>query len=250
MSSPDPGTPRARRSQTAVRRAQRARPAASRRPRRVAERPTGPRWHRRKQARPAEILNAALETFVERGYAATRLEDVARRARISKGTMYVYFESKETLFKEVVRASIVPELERAAQRVRDHRGSARALLRALLEQWWEVMGESRVAGLPKLMTSEANNFPELATFWFEEVVKRAHEVIGSAIQLGVHLGEFRPVDVRLAVRLAIAPLMHASVMKYSFHRCMYEPTEHRALMKLHTELLLRGLAAHPEPRHE
>jgi AcrR family transcriptional regulator len=209
-----------------------------------------PRWRRRKDSRPAEILSAALSVFVERGYAATKLDDVARQAGVSKGTMYLYFESKEALFKEVVRASVVPEIERAEQRVQSHSGTARRLLEELIEGWWAVLGESRLSGLAKLMMGEANNFPELAQFWFEEVVRRSHAVTASAVQLGINLGEFRPVDTRLAARLAIAPLLHAAVMNHSIHRCTYEPADHRALVRLHTELFLRGLAAHPKPRHE
>lgn len=209
-----------------------------------------PRWQRRKEARPREILGAALDLFVERGYAATKIEDVARHAGVSKGTMYLYFESKEALFKEVVRASIVPELERAEQKLREHRGSAAQLLGELIESWWTVIGESRSSGLTKLMVGEATNFPELARFWYEEVVTRGRDVLASAIQLGISLGEFRPMDVPIAVRLAIAPLMHATVMKHSFNRCTYEPGDQRAIVRMHIALFLRGIATHPEPYHE
>lgn len=201
-----------------------------------------PRWHRRKEARPREIVSAALDLFVERGYAATKIEDVARRAGVSKGTMYLYFDSKEALFKEVVRASVVTEIERAEQKLRDHRGSAAQLLEELIEMFWSVIGESRSSGLPKLMIGEATHFPELARFWYEEVVRRSRDLLGTAIQLGINLGEFRPLDVSLAVRLALAPLIHASVMKHSFHRCTYEPADQRALVRTHIALFLRGIA--------
>jgi AcrR family transcriptional regulator len=99
-----------------------------------------PRWTRRKEARPAELLAAALELFVERGYAATRLEDVARRAGVSKGTVYLYFPGKEDLFKAVVREGLVPLLERGEKVVAEHEGSAVDLIRELVRGWWEGIG--------------------------------------------------------------------------------------------------------------
>src|ERR1700674_4704610 len=113
--------------------------------------PNAPRWERRKDARPAELLAAAVELFVERGYAATRLDDVARQAGVSKGTVYLYFASKEELFKAVVREGLVPLLERGEKMVAEHHGSAAELIRNLVHGWWESIGLTPFAGLPKLM---------------------------------------------------------------------------------------------------
>src|SRR5262252_8704646 len=101
-----------------------------------------PRWERRKDARPAELLAAALDLFVERGYAATRLDDVARRAGVSKGTVYLYFSSKEELFKAVVREGLVPLLERGEKMVAEHRGSIATLIDQLVRGWWEAVGHT------------------------------------------------------------------------------------------------------------
>src|SRR5262245_747063 len=103
------------------------------------------------EQRPGHILNAALEAFVENGFAATRLEDVAKRAGVSKGTLYLYFENKEELFKAAVRENIVPFLDRAEQRVNTFEGSSRDLFVELLHDWWKAMHESRITGLPKLI---------------------------------------------------------------------------------------------------
>ncbi len=201
-----------------------------------------PRWHRRKEARPAEILAAALEMFVEHGYAATKLEDVARRAGVTKGTMYLYFDSKEALFKEVVRTSLVSSIERGEQMVEAHAGSARELLEALLRLWLEALRESRSLGIPKLMVAEATNFPELSRFYYEEIVRRGHRLIGRVIQRGIDHGEFRPVNVPYAVRLAVAPILLTAIMQHSLYACTGEKVDIHALMDLHIELFLRGLA--------
>src|SRR5260370_7750478 len=87
-----------------------------------------PRWQRRKQARPGEILTAALELFVERGFTATKLADVARRAGVTKGTVYLYFDGKEALLKAIVRQTIVPALATGDHLVPDHQASPADLL--------------------------------------------------------------------------------------------------------------------------
>src|SRR2546425_1008794 len=118
-----------------------------------------PRGRRGREARPAELLQAALDVFVERGYAATRLEEVARRAGVTKGTMYVYYANKETLFKELVRTTALPVVESAEELVRTHRGPARELVALILRRRWDAMVNGRVGGIAKLMMSEAGNFP-------------------------------------------------------------------------------------------
>ena len=108
---------------------------------------TKPRWERRKDARPQELLEAALDLFVERGYAATRLEDVARRAGVSKGTLYLYYENKEELFKAVVRSSIVPIIGDAEVSVAEFEGHSADLLRQLVLSWWGRLGATKVLSL-------------------------------------------------------------------------------------------------------
>src|ERR1700680_1665375 len=105
-----------------------------------------PRWQRRKEARPAEIVAAALDVFVERGFAATKLEEVARRAGVTKGTVYLYFASKEALFKSVVRETIVPSIARGEARAQAHTGTARELFVQLVRAFWTQIGETPLAG--------------------------------------------------------------------------------------------------------
>src|SRR3989442_12947936 len=151
-------------------------PAVARRSRKAR-----PRWQRRKAARPAEIVTAALEVFVQRGFAATRLEEVARRAGVTKGTVYLYFKSKEALFKAVVRETIVPVIAQGEAIARSFTGSARDLVERLVREYWRLIGETALAGIPKLMMADAATFPDLTRFYYDEVVTRGHRLIAGVI---------------------------------------------------------------------
>lgn len=206
-----------------------------------------PRPRRRKDARPGELIAAALELFVERGFAATRLEDVARRAGVSKGTVYLYFPSKEELFKQVVRTGIVPVLEAGALLLQQHQGSCADLLRALLHGWWERIGATSLAGIPKLMMSEAGNFPELARFYHDTVILRGRAIVTEILRRGAARGEFRAVDPEQAIDVVFAPLLLLAIWRYSFGSCcptaVVDPSR---FIDTHVDLLINGLRAGPE----
>jgi AcrR family transcriptional regulator len=210
---------------------------------------SAPRWKRRKDERPGEILAAALEEFVERGYAATRLDDVAQRAGVTKGTMYLYFDSKEELLKAAVRQNVLPVIERGERLVEEHRGPSGELLREVVRAWWEFLHGTRVGGISKLMMAEARNFPDLARFYHDEVVKRGHALFARVLQRGIDSGEFRPVEVPVAVRLIVAPLIMSSIWKYSFSACEAVRVDLDRVIDLHLDLFLRGIAARPETHH-
>ena len=178
-----------------------------------------PRFERRKDARPGEILEAALDLFVEKGFAATRLEDVAQRAGVSKGTVYLYFDSKDDLFKSVIRSGMVRAIEEAEKLVAGFEGSSADLLRQIYAGWWQNIGGTKLSGIPKLMISEAQNFPELARFYYDEVIQRGSRLIASALERGVARGEFRPVNVDYAVRALVAPLIMRAILEHSFLPC-------------------------------
>jgi AcrR family transcriptional regulator len=205
-----------------------------------------PRWQRRKEARPAEIVAAALDVFVERGFAATKLEEVARRAGVTKGTVYLYFDSKDALFKAVVRETIVPIFARGEQMVAEYQGSAAALLSALVRKWWELIGETNLSGIPKLMMAEAGNFPALARFYYDEVISRGHRLMASVLERGIESGEFRRLDVTVTVKLAMAPLVHAANWRHSFALCTPDGLDITKYLDHHIEIFLRGIAQHPD----
>ena len=205
-----------------------------------------PRWQRRKEARPAEIVAAALDVFVERGFAATKLEEVARRAGVTKGTVYLYFENKDALFKAVVRETIVPIFARGEQMVAQHHGSAADLFSELVRRWWELIGETSLSGIPKLMMAEAGNFPVLARFYYDEVISRGQRLMASVLERGIENGEFQRLDVKIAVKLAMAPLLHAANWRHSFALCTPEGLDIAKYLDHHIHIFLRGIAQHPD----
>src|SRR5215470_7184646 len=167
----------------------------------------GTRWQRRKDARPAEILAAALACFKERGFTATRLEDVAAKAGVTKGTIYLYYPSKEELFKAVVRGELVPNIEHLEAALLDAPLPATVMLEQLCTFWVQRMVSSPASVIPKLVLAEAGNFPELARFYLETAVHRGLELIAAILRRGIASGEFRLVDVEHAAYCVIGPLL-------------------------------------------
>lgn len=205
---------------------------------------TKPRWERRKDARPQELLAAALEQFVERGYAATRLEDVAKHAGVSKGTLYLYFTNKEELFKAVVRANIVATIGEAEQDFALYDGPSGELLGTLLMRWWTDIWSTPLGGITKLMLAEGNNFPELAQFYNEEVVARGSSLIGEVLKRGIARGEFRPVDPVVTTRVLIAPVLMLMMWTHSYMpTCDMPEVTPEAFMDTFVSTTLRGLKA-------
>ncbi len=174
---------------------------------------------RRKEARPGELLAAALDLFVEKGFAATRAEEVAQRAGVSKGTLFLYFPSKEELFKAVVREHIGGTIREAFGELDSFPGTSTELVKYLMMQWWERYGNTKASGISKLMMSESNNFPELADFYQREVIIPGHQLIEKVILRGIATGEFRQVDVEYAVFSMLAPIMFLIMWKHSMSGC-------------------------------
>lgn len=201
------------------------------------------RWRRRKEARPGEIMSAALACFAERGFAATRLDDVAERAGVTKGTLYLYFPNKEELFKAVVRQALVPNIARGEALVAESGEPAPVVLERVLSQWAEMMA-TPASAIPKLMLAEAGNFPDLARFYLDEVVHRGMGLFGRLLRSGIARGEFRAVDIDHTMRCIVAPMILGMLWRHSFERHEKRSLDAKALCRAHLELLLRGL----EPR--
>ncbi|MBC3907069.1 MULTISPECIES: TetR/AcrR family transcriptional regulator [Undibacterium] len=200
-----------------------------------------PKWERRKDARPQELLAAALDLFVERGFAATRLDDVARAAGVSKGTLYLYFCSKEELFKAVVRESIVPLIGEAEGVIDQFEGNSEELFRLIMTTWWGSIGNTKLSGLPKLMMAEAGNFPELAKFYQEEVINRGENLVMTMLKRGMARGEIRSVDVEIDSRILIAPMIMMMIWKHSQGVCNIEPEKLDTYLEHYIELALHSL---------
>jgi AcrR family transcriptional regulator len=199
------------------------------------------RWTRRKEARPAELLSAALDLFVERGFAATRLDDVAARAGVSKGTLYLYFPSKEELFKAVIRSGIVPLIERGERQLEEHTGPKAELLRAIVFGWWESVGTSKLGGIPKLMFSECRNFPEIGRFYYDEVMSRGHHLIQTVLEQGMASGEFRQMDAMYAMRAIVAPLVFLLLWRHSFDFYDSKRIDPERYLDQHLDMVVSGL---------
>jgi len=203
--------------------------------------PRQPAHRRRKEARPAELTAAALDLFVEKGYAATRLDDVAAAAGVSKGTLYLYFASKEELFKAVVREGLLPALAEGEQLVAGFTGGSADLLREVGAGMWRLIGSQRIGGIPKLIFAEARNFPEIARFYHAEVIQRGTALIRSVVARGVARGEFRPVAIDAVVRIVMAPLLMRMIWRHSLDVCAVARIPDAIYFDEYFELMLRGL---------
>jgi len=199
------------------------------------------RWTRRKQARPAEILDAALKVFAEKGFAGARMEDIAARAGVTKGTIYLYFENKEAVFKSLVRESIGATLAGVSANVRDYQGSAKDLLRFALTAMAHRLTTSDLVVLPKIIIGESGNFPELARFYRDEIVDKGLALMSGLIARGIAQGEFRDISTAHAARLCVAPVLLGAMWRTTFARFDEEPYDYTGLIETHLDVLFRGL---------
>lgn len=210
---------------------------------------------RRKEARPGELLEAALELFVEKGFAATRVEEVAARAGVSKGTLFLYFPSKEELLKAVVRENISGRFSEWNAEFSAFEGSTADMLKHGMNTWWQRVGATRASGITKLMMSEAENFPDIAAFYQHEVIQPGQSLIRRILQRGMERGEFRAMDLDYAVYSVIAPMIFLILSRHSTAVCI---PEHMALdpekyIASQLSIVLQGLslpaaAASPESK--
>lgn len=214
---------------------------------------SGPLRQRRKQARPQELLDAALALFTERGFAATRSEEVAARAGVSKGTLYLYYPSKEELLKAVIRHYLAAEVEAGRREVQNHRGDMRDVLLKVLPDWWHRVFDSPASAVFKLVFTEGRNFPDIAAYYADEVIEPGSSMIREVIERGIERGEFRPVDVENTVHSLVLPMVMLCLHKHSVGACANHMLRapHRFIDD-HMATMARGLAAEvssaPEPR--
>jgi TetR/AcrR family transcriptional regulator len=204
-----------------------------------------PKRERRKEARPGELLDAALDLFVEKGFSAARVDEVAARAGVSKGTLFLYFQSKEDLFKAVVRENIANKFPAWQEEFATFEGSSSDMLRYALVSWWERIGKTRVSGITKLVMSEAQNFPEIAAFYQEEVIKPGNAMIRSILERGVQSGEFRDMDLEQAVHIIVAPMIFLMMWKHSMGACATSAkiVDPEQFIHMQVDVLLHGMTA-------
>jgi len=209
----------------------------------------GPR-QRRKEARPQELLEAALALFVEKGFAATRTEEVARLAGVSKGTLYLYYPSKEELFKAVVRHNVSSLIAEGAELAAQFEGSSSDLLSQLMQTWWQRIGNTPAAGIHKIVLAEVRNFPELAQFYTDEVIIPADRLFSDTVQRGIDRGEFRAMPKHEVAMMLMAPLIFMAVHRHSFAACPVHggvEVDATQMLRTHLDLVLRGLEVRAGP---
>ena len=175
-----------------------------------------PRFLRRPEARPEELVQAALAVFGERGFRQTTLTEVAERAGVSKGTVYLYFESKDDLFRAVVTQKVASLLEPAEAMARSHAGPAAELLTKLVHRMWEAMSKKDMGCLSRLVQTELTQFPDLRRFFFEEVIQRHRRLLHGIAVRGVATGEFRKEATTILPRMLPALVMQLNQVRFLY----------------------------------
>jgi AcrR family transcriptional regulator len=202
-----------------------------------------PLRQRRKEARPQELLDAALELFVEKGFSATRSDEVAERAGVSKGTLYLYYPSKEELLKAVIQQNLGQIIAQGTGIVDEFEGPTAELLSMLMNLWWDRVGNTPAGGIHKIMMSEVRNFPEIAQFYRDEIIQPATDLLGRTLQRGIDRGEFRALPVVEVTQALFAPLIFMALHKHSFGACPAEGLSMNCdgVIETHIDLMLNGL---------
>lgn len=199
---------------------------------------------RQKAERPGQIIEAAFAEFAQKGYAATRLEEVARRIGISKGTIYVYFPSKEELFKAMVRATLLPLFEGIEAIAAQSTAGGEALLRAVLDIAYQgLAGDARAREFMRLMIGEASRVPDLAAFYLHEITGRGNSVLMSVLERGAASGDFSadtPARLRAMPEALVAPIIMASLQRLTTGHLTDIP-DLEAQKAAHLDLILNGL---------
>ena len=207
--------------------------------------PRGPKFRRRAEARPDEVLDAALDLFIEKGFPATRVEDIAKRAGLSKGAVYLYFPSKEKILEGIVRRAIVPIAEHALSFAKTYEGDPRLIITMVLKMLAMKLNDPRLLAIPKLIFREVLGFPELAEMYRREVLDKVMPVVEGLIRKGIDEGYLRQVDPELTIRSIVGPIMiHVALMEIFG----IAPKDGFALERLvdnHLTILFDGLGAPP-----
>jgi len=211
----------------------------------IANAAAAPRM-RRKDARPGELLEAALQLFVSKGYAATRVQEVAALAGVSKGTLFLYFPSKQALFEAVVRQYMVSVIELGDAELETRTEPASVLLKEALLRWWHLINSQQVGGLPKLVVSEAENFPSLAQFYIREVIQPGFALIGKILARGMRSGEFRDLDIPMTAQSLWSGMSYMMLWERVFAPHASGPrVDAQAFIEHHISTLCHGLMAVP-----
>jgi AcrR family transcriptional regulator len=203
----------------------------------------GPKFRRRKADRPGEIVEAALAVFAEKGFAAARLDEIAARAGVSKGALYLYFATKEDLFRAVVEQAIAPNIQAVRAMIAAHPGPISDLLRLVPERITALLETLPLGGVVKMVIGEAGNFPEIARVWHDRLVAHALGAMTDAIAAAQKRGEVRAGDPRTYALQLMAPVLLGVIWDETFVPIGAEAFELPALARQHVETMLAGMLA-------
>jgi AcrR family transcriptional regulator len=196
---------------------------------------------RRKEARPGELLDAALSLFVSKGFSATKVEDVAASAGVSKGTLFLYFSSKEDLFKAVIRANLADHFPAWNQEFEEFLGTTPAMLEYAMLSWWQRIGSTDASGITKLVMSEANNFPEVVQFYDQEVIRPGHELFQRILQRGIDSGEFVVFNTEQAVHSLVSAIVYVTMWKHALAcNASHNNLNPETFLRNHVELMVQA----------
>jgi len=208
----------------------------------------GPKFRRRAEARPDEVLDAALELFMEKGFAATRVDDIAKRAGLSKGAVYLYFPSKEAVLEALVRRAIIPIADTALAALRDYEGDPRIVISMVIRMVGHRFADPRIVAIPKVVFREVLGFPHLAQMYRTEVLDKVLPVVTGLIRRGVEQGYLRQVDPEMTVRSIIGPLLLHLMMAEVFGITPEGGLHFDRLVDNHLSILFDGLSAPPSAK--
>jgi AcrR family transcriptional regulator len=204
----------------------------------------GPRWKRRKDARPQELINAALSLFGEFGYSQTRLDDVAAKAGISKGTVYLYFSSKQDLFEAVIRERAAPWIEVIRNRKDDVSQSTEVVLREFLYWGWQQFLDSKLYLIARIVLAESNNFPHLAETYLREVMGPVHEQLTALLTRGIERGEVQGEVSRERIKVLLAPLSWLALWRQALQNHSISPIDEQAYIREAIDMAVRSVILH------
>jgi len=206
-----------------------------------------PKFKRRKADRPDEIVAAAFEIFSEKGFAAARLDDIAARAGVSKGAIYLYFTTKEDIFRAVVEQGVAPNLSLIQANIAANADAFPQMLRGFVGVLSQIITETPLGGIVKMVIGESRNFPELARAWHDQLVRPALGAMTMAIAAAQARGELRPGDPRQYALSLISPMLVGVIWRETFTPVGAEPFDIPSLASQHVELWLRGTLAETAP---
>ena len=201
-----------------------------------------PRWRRRKEARPGDIVAAALAVFAEKGFAGARIDEIARRAGVSKGTVYLYFETKDDLFRAVVHDAIIPNIDEIGATALAADLPFPDVLRTLLPRFAELVTTRPIGAVVKMVVGESRNFPELARVWHDEVIAKGIDLISALIRRGQARGEIRPGDPRTYAFSIMGPILIGVLWRETFTPIGGAAIDLPVVARQHVETVLEGLA--------